>query len=98
MEAVGNEDREGARADVVLEGEQLSLGAYGIEAELLHTPGHTPGSLSVLLPGGEALVGDLDQAVASWNLLLARGVKTVYPGHGRPFPAARLAELITAGN
>lgn len=47
------------RADIVMEGEQLSLEPYGITAALLHTPGHTPGSLSLLLPGGEALVGDL---------------------------------------
>lgn len=46
--------------DVVLWGdERLQLAPYGVEGEVLHTPGHTPGSLSVLLPGGDALVGDM---------------------------------------
>jgi len=109
----GMASRAVARADIILEGEQMSLGAYGIEGELLHTPGHTPGSLSVVLPAGTALVGDLvfngsimcrrprfvlgedlEQIVASWTTLLARGIKTVYPAHGRPFPAARIAEII----
>jgi glyoxylase-like metal-dependent hydrolase (beta-lactamase superfamily II) len=47
------------RADIVMEGERLSLVEFGIAAEVLHTPGHTPGSISVLLPGGTVLVGDL---------------------------------------
>ena len=44
--------------DVIL-GEALDLEAYGVEGHAIHTPGHTPGSVSVLLPGGEAIVGDL---------------------------------------
>lgn len=35
------------------------LDDYGVAGQLLHTPGHTPGSLSLLLDSGEALVGDL---------------------------------------
>ncbi|MFO7651314.1 MAG: MBL fold metallo-hydrolase [bacterium] len=38
---------------------ELDLAAYGVEARVVATPGHTAGSLSVLLPSGEALVGDL---------------------------------------
>ena len=44
--------------DVLLAGE-TSLDRYGVEATVLPTPGHTPGSVSVLLPSGEAIVGDL---------------------------------------
>lgn len=36
-----------------------SLEKYGIAGRVLHTPGHTPGSCSVLLESGEAVVGDL---------------------------------------
>lgn len=35
------------------------LATFGIEARVLHTPGHTPGSLSLLASSGDALIGDL---------------------------------------
>ncbi len=35
------------------------LSASGVAGRVIHTPGHTPGSVSVLLDSGEALVGDL---------------------------------------
>ena len=44
--------------DILIEG-KMSLHKFGIDGEILPTPGHTPGSISVLLPGGEAIVGDL---------------------------------------
>ncbi len=31
--------------------------AYGIDGKIIHTPGHTPGSISVILDSGEAFVG-----------------------------------------
>jgi len=37
----------------------FDLREYGVEGKILPTPGHTPGSLSVVLEGGEAIVGDL---------------------------------------
>ena len=45
-------------ADVLLDGE-ISLDPYGIKAQVIPTPGHTPGAISILLPDGQALVGDL---------------------------------------
>jgi hydroxyacylglutathione hydrolase len=45
-------------ADVVFD-DEMSLQAYGIKGKLLHTPGHTPGSSSVLFETGEAIVGDV---------------------------------------
>lgn len=35
------------------------LAEYGIDARIVHTPGHTPGSLSVITSTGDALIGDL---------------------------------------
>jgi glyoxylase-like metal-dependent hydrolase (beta-lactamase superfamily II) len=35
------------------------LDEVGIDADVIPTPGHTPGAISVLLDGGEAIVGDL---------------------------------------
>lgn len=43
----------------LLVGEGEDLAPYGVRGRLLHTPGHTDGSLSLLLAGGAALVGDL---------------------------------------
>jgi glyoxylase-like metal-dependent hydrolase (beta-lactamase superfamily II) len=48
-----------AKADIVLGDEGLSLLEYGIEGKVIYTPGHTPGSVSVLLDSGEAFVGCL---------------------------------------
>jgi len=42
---------------VLADGE--SLADWGLPAEVLHTPGHTADSLTLLLAGGVALVGDL---------------------------------------
>ncbi len=39
--------------------ESFDLSAYGIEGRILHTPGHTAGSISILLPDGAAIVGDV---------------------------------------
>jgi glyoxylase-like metal-dependent hydrolase (beta-lactamase superfamily II) len=37
----------------------LDLKPYGITGTVELTPGHTPGSVSVFLEGGEAIIGDL---------------------------------------
>ncbi len=45
------------KADILLEAEPYSLKAYGIDGNIIHTPGHTFGSISVILDSGEAFVG-----------------------------------------
>ena len=45
--------------DVVVEDVGLDLTAYGVDGRLISTPGHTAGSLSVVLGDGTVLVGDL---------------------------------------
>jgi glyoxylase-like metal-dependent hydrolase (beta-lactamase superfamily II) len=45
--------------DVVLGDEQISLADYGIPGTIVPTPGHSSGSISVVLEGGDAFVGDL---------------------------------------
>ena len=72
----------------------------GIAGEILHTPGHSEDSVSLLLNDGRAFTGDLtdpmmvgpenpDIVRASWLLLKDRGATQVYAGHGpiRPLPA-----------
>lgn len=96
-----------ATVDLVLGDGVFPLEDYGIPGRILHTPGHSPGSVSVLLDSGEAFVGDLamnklplrwtpglpifaedtDAVAESWRKLLDAGAETVYPAHGKPFPA-----------
>jgi glyoxylase-like metal-dependent hydrolase (beta-lactamase superfamily II) len=45
--------------DVLLKGEEGDFKDYGIAAKWIRTPGHTQGSVSVVLPGEAAIVGDL---------------------------------------
>lgn len=76
------------------------LKRIGIDGEILHTPGHSDDSVSLLLDNGAAFIGDLtgpeaisveDAAVviASWRLLREHGATTIYPGHGPIRPLAR---------
>jgi glyoxylase-like metal-dependent hydrolase (beta-lactamase superfamily II) len=69
------------------------LEGIGIPGEILHTPGHSDDSVSLLLDDGSAFTGDLLPAAlvgeseaatvsASWRLLRERGATSVYPAHG----------------
>jgi ribonuclease/clavin/mitogillin len=73
------------------------LERIGILGEIVHTPGHSDDSVSLLLDDGSAFTGDLphpafvgesDTAVvsASWRLLRERGATRVYPAHGSVWP------------
>jgi len=44
--------------DLLVE-EGYSLAEFGLPAAVLHTPGHTPGSISILFEDGRAIAGDL---------------------------------------
>jgi glyoxylase-like metal-dependent hydrolase (beta-lactamase superfamily II) len=61
-----------AKVDLSLGDDGLSLTDYGIPGQILHTPGHTAGSVSVLLDTGEAFVGDL--AMNKFPLRLSPGL------------------------
>jgi len=75
------------------------IGNFGINARIIHTPGHTPGSASLLLDE-YLFVGDLlsstgephyqryyatnwEQIPQSLIKIEALHAKTIYPGHGR---------------
>jgi glyoxylase-like metal-dependent hydrolase (beta-lactamase superfamily II) len=45
--------------DIVLKDEEISLDEYGIPGRVIPTPGHSAGSVTVLLDTGEAFVGDM---------------------------------------
>lgn len=104
-----------AEVDLRLDDEDYPLHDYGIQGSVVHTPGHSHGSLSVLLDSGEVFVGDLamnrfplcfsprlpifsvdmSRVRDSWKLLLDRGARTVYPAHGKPFPAEIMRKAIS---
>jgi glyoxylase-like metal-dependent hydrolase (beta-lactamase superfamily II) len=45
-------------ADIVFETD-IDLKDFGVVGRIIHTPGHTAGSVSVILAGGTAIIGDL---------------------------------------
>lgn len=45
--------------EIIVQDEGFSLLDFGISGHVYHTPGHTDGSISVLLDSGQAFVGDL---------------------------------------
>lgn len=49
----------GVPVDLALGDERFPLEQYGVRGTLIHTPGHSAGSMSLLLQSGEAFVGDL---------------------------------------
>jgi glyoxylase-like metal-dependent hydrolase (beta-lactamase superfamily II) len=49
----------GTNVDIVIGNEGISLEEYGIPGKVIYTPGHSSGSVSVLLETGEAFVGDM---------------------------------------
>ena len=60
------------KVDIVLKDKEFSLNDYGIEGKVIHTPGHSSGSVSILLDTGQAFVGDL--AVNKFPLRLTPGL------------------------
>jgi glyoxylase-like metal-dependent hydrolase (beta-lactamase superfamily II) len=61
-----------ANVDLVLGEEDLSLTEYGISGKVIHTPGHSSGSVSILLETGDIFVGDL--AMNKFPLRLSPGL------------------------
>lgn len=84
------------------------LSRLGLAGEILHTPGHSDDSISLLLDSGECFVGDLNPLYElelhrgstigeSWKKLLARGLKKVYYGHAKTAVLDGEAEARTGG-
>jgi glyoxylase-like metal-dependent hydrolase (beta-lactamase superfamily II) len=85
--------------DLLLE-EGQSLTDYGFDAKILHTPGHSKGSISVLTDDGNLICGDAFSN--AWGRIINStdegglkrmkelGIETFYPGHGKPFSMEQL--------
>lgn len=97
LDRFGNSDIEVPRADRFLsDGEIITLGDS--EIKVIHTPGHTPGSVCLLigdeLMSGDTLFresigrydfpgGDYGAIITSLEKIVSLGVKgKIYPGHG----------------
>ena len=48
----------GVEPDIVMD-DEFDLAEYGIAGRIVHTPGHSPSSITIILDSGEALVGDM---------------------------------------
>ena len=92
--------------DVLIE-DGFALSEYGLEARAITIPGHSKGSIGILIAGGHLFCGDLfentkepavnslmddrDTAIRSAAKSSTLGIRTVYPGHGKPFSMDQLS-------
>lgn len=44
--------------EIKMQGEEFELDEYGVPAKIIHTPGHSPGSISIATEDGQCIVGD----------------------------------------
>ena len=70
--------------DILLGDEDFPLHPYGVPGTVVHTPGHTAGSVCALLDDGRALVGDCAM----------RGFQSLHLKPGPPFFVQDLPELV----
>lgn len=78
--------------------ERLDLAAFGIDGAVVHTPGHTAGSISIELAGKQAMVGDLIASGVLLGGLLRTGHAIRPPFEDDPHAtAAALQRLVDAG-
>jgi len=80
----------------------MGLDEYGLQAKVIHTPGHTQGSIAVLTAQGQLFIGDTlsnrtrvdvapfiqdyQELRQSLERVQSLHAITVFPGHGEPFP------------
>jgi len=94
--------------DILLEDGQVISG-YGLTAKIIHTPGHTNGSIAILTDDGQLFIGDTlsnrvkpccppliedeEKLHNSLAILKQTDAHSVYPGHGKPFPFSALQSV-----
>ena len=74
-----------------IEDSRKFLANIGLNGEILHTPGHSDDSVTLILDEGYAFTGDLHPAFmniddettrASWDKIHQHKITRIYPGHG----------------
>jgi glyoxylase-like metal-dependent hydrolase (beta-lactamase superfamily II) len=89
-------------------GDGDDLATFGLPGKVIHLASHSLGSIGLLLEDGSFFCGDLfdntktpalnsimddrDAARAALAMLKAHPIQMVYPGHGQPFPFARVVK------
>ena len=78
--------------DLLLDDAGIDLEPYGVSGLVIHTPGHSPGSVSIVLPSGDAFVGDL---AMNGGIFSRRPTFGIFAHHPEQVPASwgRLLEL-----
>ena len=74
-----------------------ALADLGLDARLLATPGHTPGSISLLFPSGDAVIGDLAMGGYIGGHLRPRHPRPHYFAEDPGQNAASLALVLAQG-
>ena len=80
---------------------EFDLATFKIEGKVISTPGHTPGSQSVIfgdrLISGDTFINirkgmifphfaeDPKMVLKTWEMLFHLGIHEIYPGHGNTF-------------
>ena len=88
------------KPDIYIE-ENYDFSPYGLDADIIHTPGHSKGSISILTGDGNLFCGDflynffgtprlevcdnLTDFKESARKLKSHEIDMFYPGHGKPF-------------
>ena len=92
--------------EIYLEDRQ-DLSIFGLDATILHLPGHSRGSIGILTADGDLFCGDLlentkkpsvnalgddpfQMKASAERLKKDFQIKTIYPGHGKPFSMDQL--------
>jgi endoribonuclease LACTB2 len=75
-----------------LEESRTVLAGIGLSGEILHTPGHSDDSVTLILDEGLAFTGDLPPrfmvsdedriTLQSWDKIYRHKITRIYPGHG----------------
>ncbi len=95
-------------ADIFVDYE-FDLSPWGVKGKIIHTPGHTEGSQSVVI-GSHCIAGDCffnvkgivyppfannqAQLLETWQKLFDMGIETIYPGHGPRFASDKAKKTL----
>ena len=96
-------------ADLINENE-FDLSPFGIDGRVIHTPGHTMGSQSVItgktIISGDTFINmksgvnfphfanDPELLLKTWENIFEMDLEEIYPGHGPKMPVEKVALLI----
>jgi len=60
LKLIANQTTDAFSPDIILRGNSAyALSEWGVNGRIIHTPGHTPGSISITLDNGELIITDM---------------------------------------